>query len=72
MATPRKKKPGQTPGQTPGKRTFYVELPAHLAHLKADMEVLARLHNRKLTGEVIQAIQEYVTRHHAEGVGGTK
>ena len=66
MTTP-KKKPGPSPGQTPGKRTFYVELPPHQEHLKADMEVLARLHNRKLTGEVITALQEYIRRHEREG-----
>jgi hypothetical protein len=42
------------------KAVLYIEVPASL---KAEMEELARQHNRKLTGEVIQALQEYARAH---------
>ena len=42
-----------------GKATLYVEVPARM---KASLEELARRHNRKLTGEVKQAFQEYLTK----------
>jgi hypothetical protein len=42
------------------KAVIYLEVPPAL---KEDMDRLARLHNRRLTGECIQALQEYLARH---------
>jgi hypothetical protein len=54
----KKTKPSEPPPEE--KAVLYIEAPASL---KRDMELLARQHNRKLTGEVIQALQEYVRAH---------
>jgi predicted transcriptional regulator len=42
------------------KSVIYLEVPTAL---KQRMEQLAEQHNRRLTGECIQALQEYVARH---------
>jgi hypothetical protein len=45
-----------------GKVVLYVEVPPDV---KAEMERLAELHNRRLAGEVTTALQEYIARHRA-------
>jgi hypothetical protein len=45
-----------------GKVALFTEVPPQL---KAEMERLAELHNRSVTGEVITALQEYIARHRA-------
>jgi hypothetical protein len=54
MAKPKKK------GGEGAKAVLYVELPAVI---KGRLEELAAEHNRKLTGEVIQALQEYLEKY---------
>jgi hypothetical protein len=44
---------------------LFVQLPLHLAPLKARLEELAILHNRRLNGEAIEALQAYVRGHEA-------
>jgi hypothetical protein len=39
---------------------IYLEAPLSL---KEKMDIIARQHNRSLTGECIQALQEYAARH---------
>jgi hypothetical protein len=46
------------------KAVIYVEVPLAL---KERMEGLAKDHERKLTGEVIVALREYVARHEEGG-----
>lgn len=60
----RSKKPSKDDGVSKPV-VIYLELPEHLAALKSVMERLGRLHNRKLTGECLQALQEYAQRHGA-------
>jgi hypothetical protein len=59
-----KKQPKKGQGAPEPKAVIYVEAPVSL---KERMEALAALHNRKLTGEVITALQEYIRRHEQEG-----
>jgi hypothetical protein len=61
MATPKKPKPAKAQAQA--KPVIYVELAPHLEYIKTRLEGLARAHNRKLSGEVVQALQEYLARH---------
>jgi hypothetical protein len=56
------KKPGE-------KSVIYVEAPLWL---KQRMEALAEKHERRLTGEVIVALKEYVAREEAKEEGGAK
>lgn len=42
---------------------IYIELPPGFEHIKELMDNLARRHHRKLTGECLQALQEYLSRH---------
>jgi hypothetical protein len=42
---------------------IYLELPSEKKELKAVMERLAGQHNRKLTGECIQALEDYARAH---------
>jgi hypothetical protein len=51
------------------KVVIYVETPPYI---KAQMEELASLHNRRLTGEVIQALQEYLEKYDRWPEGGAK
>jgi hypothetical protein len=55
----KKPTPVPTPDQ-PEKAVIYLEVPPAVKTL---MEGLAREHNRRLTGECIQALQEYLARH---------
>jgi hypothetical protein len=61
-ATMAKKKPGRpkSPAPVPDTAVIYVEAPPYI---KAQMMALAVEHNRKLTGEVIQALQEYLAKY---------
>jgi hypothetical protein len=59
---PKKPKGRPRNPKPPEKAVIYVEVPPGL---KEDMERLAAAHNRKLTGEVIQALQEYLAKHRA-------
>ncbi len=53
------KKPGE-------KSVIYIEAPLWL---KKAMEALAEEHDRRLTGECIQAMKEYVARHETPAEG---
>jgi hypothetical protein len=55
-----KKKTDASKGGGPDRAVIYLEVPPVLKEL---MEGLAREHNRKLTGECIQAMQEYLARY---------
>jgi hypothetical protein len=59
-----KKQPKKGQSAPEPKAVIYVEVPPAL---KGRMEELAAAHNRKLTGEVITALQEYIRRHEREG-----
>jgi len=48
------------PKPAPKPVVIYIELPPEKAFLKAELERLGRRHNRKLTGECIQALEEYI------------
>lgn len=50
---------------TPAKKvTIIIRLPEVKAKLKEIVSQLARRHNRDLTGEVIQALEEYAQKYH--------
>jgi hypothetical protein len=54
-----KRKPKRVPPQE-GRSVLYVEVPTWL---KEAMEVLAAENDRKLTGEVIQALKGHLEKH---------
>lgn len=61
LGTMPKKKPGRSKDDSapPEKAVLYVEV---APYIKRAMDDLARRHHRKLTGEVTQALQEYLER----------
>lgn len=60
-ATMTKKRPTKKrPEEDPDKVVLYTEVPPYI---KEQMEELAAEHDRKLTGEVIQALKEYLAKH---------
>lgn len=56
----KKKKTEAVKKDSADKAVIYLEVPPVIKEL---MEGLAREHNRRLTGECIQALQEYLARH---------
>jgi len=61
LDTMAKKRPKAEPDPLPSeKAVLYIEIDPYI---KRAMDELARRHNRKLTGEVTQALQEYLQKH---------
>jgi hypothetical protein len=54
-----KRKPSKEPTPEPAKVVIYLEVDPYL---KTQLERFAKLHNRKLTGECVTALQEYLAK----------
>lgn len=60
-----RKKKQEAPKTRTERTVIYLDLPQHKVWLKEVLEGLGFRHNRNLTGECLQALEEYARKHNA-------